>query len=55
MEEWSNNACFGYVILGAKALGYTDEQIKQLVRSIRFEFDMHTVEEAKEVYNKSPY
>lgn len=55
MEEWSNNACMGYAILAAKALGYSEEQIKQLVAAIYFEFDFKTVEEAKDVYNKSPY
>lgn len=55
MEEWSNNACLGYAIMGAKKLGYSEEQIKELVRAIYGEFDWKTVEEAKEVYNKSPY
>lgn len=55
MEEWSNNACLGYVILGAGKLGYTDEEISKLVRMIYSEFDFVSVEEAKEIYNKSPY
>jgi hypothetical protein len=53
--DWSNNACLGYAILGAQRLGYSEEQIKQLVRSINGQFDSKSVEEAKEVYNQSPY
>lgn len=34
MEEWSNNACLGYAIMGAKKLGYSEEEIKKLVRAI---------------------
>ena len=55
MEEWSNNACLGYAILGAKKLGYSEEQIEALVRAIYSGFDWVSIEEAKEVYSKSPY
>jgi alkylhydroperoxidase/carboxymuconolactone decarboxylase family protein YurZ len=34
MEQWSNNACLGYVIEGAKALGYTDKHIEELVKAV---------------------
>ena len=54
-SEWSNNACLGYVILGAKKLGYDDEQIQDLVRAMYVEFDMKTVDEAKDTYNQSSY
>lgn len=54
-NDWSNNASLGYTILGAKKLGYTDEQICQLVKAIYSEFDCKSVEEAKEVYNKSSF
>lgn len=53
--DWSNNACLGYAILGAKRLGYSDEQTKELVRAIYSEFDLKTVEEARTVYERSPY
>jgi hypothetical protein len=55
MEQWSNNACLGYVIEGAKALGYTDKHIEELVKAVRGQFDWTSVGEAAEVYNKSPY
>jgi len=53
--RWSNNACLGYAILGAKKLGYDDEQIRQLVGAIYREFDFKTVDEAKNIYNQSDY
>lgn len=53
--RWSNNACLGYAILGAKKLGYDDEEIQKLVRAIYGEFDMKSVDEAKDTYNKSSY
>lgn len=53
--RWSNNASLGYVILGAEKLGYSENQIQELVRAIYHEFDMKTVDEAKNKYNKSPY
>jgi len=53
--RWSNNASLGYAILGAKKLGYSEEQIGKLVRAIYSEFDWKSVDQAKEVYNESPY
>ncbi|MCZ8510860.1 DUF2239 family protein [Paenibacillus filicis] len=53
--SWSNNACLGYTILGAKRLGYSEEQTKELVRAIYGFFDCKTVEEARTVYEQSPY
>jgi len=53
--RWSNNACLGYAILGAQKLGYDEEQINKLVRSIYSEFDWKSVDQAKEIYNQSSY
>lgn len=52
---WSNDASLGYAILGAKKLGFDDEQIGDLVRAIYGEFDRKTVNEAKDIYEKSSY
>ena len=54
-SEWSNYACLGYAILGAKKLGYGDEQISKLVKAIYSEFDFKTVAEAEKVYTGSDY
>lgn len=53
--RWSNYAALGYTILACKDLGYTDEQIEDLVRGINRNFDMKTVDEAKKVYTDSSY
>lgn len=54
-EEWSNNACLGYVILGSRRLGYTEKQIDEIVRSTSREFDFKTIDEARVTYETSPY
>lgn len=53
--DWSNNACLGYAIFGAQALGFSEEQTKNLVRAIYREFDFKTIDEARKVYEQSPY
>lgn len=54
-EEWSNNACLGYLILGAKRLRYTDDQITRIVRATNGQFDFTTIDEARQAYESSPY
>lgn len=54
-DEWSNNACLGYAIKGARRLGLTDEQTRKLIRSIYSTFDDVSVDEAKRTYENSPY
>lgn len=54
-DEWDNYACLGYVIAGAKKIGYDDEEIRKLVRGIYEEFDSKSVAEANEIYRKSDY
>lgn len=46
-ETWSNSACCGYVLFAAKSLGYSKEQINELISSINDAFENHSVEEAK--------
>ena len=54
-SEWSNYACLGYAIAGAKKLGYDDEKINELVRAIYGEFDFKSVPEAEDIYRESDY
>lgn len=54
-SEWSNYACLGYAIAGAKKMGMNDEQIKELVRSIYGEFDLKSVPVAEDIYRDSDY
>lgn len=53
--RWNNNACLGYAILGAEKLGYSNDQIDNLVRAIYGEFDMKSVDDAQNTYNQSSY
>ncbi|WP_179090109.1 hypothetical protein MHI37_06910 [Paenibacillus sp. FSL H8-0548] len=55
MEIWTNNACLGYVIKAMRDAGKSDKEIQEMVNSVRGQFDWVSVEEAAEVYNKSPY
>lgn len=55
MEEWSNNACLGYVILAAKRLKLNEKETQEFVNSVKAQFDCHSLEYAKDVYCKSPY
>lgn len=54
-ENWSNNACLGYVIKAAKRMKFTEKQTQDLVNSVRAQFDVVSTEEAAGVYRKSPY
>ena len=53
MQQWSNNACYGYAILAAKRIGLTEQQISELIRAMGNCHDMKTIEEAKDVYCNS--
>lgn len=55
MELRSNQAILGYAILAAKKMGFSDEQIQELIINLNGEFDMITIEEAAEIYRRSPY
>jgi len=55
MEQWSNNACLGYVIKAMRDAGKKSAEIRDMVTAVRGQFDWVSVEEAKEIYNKSPY
>lgn len=54
-SEWSNQACLGYAIAGAKKLGYDDEKIDELIGAIYAEFDKKSVPEAEEIYRESDF
>lgn len=54
-EMWSNNACLGYAILGAREIALSESTIEELIGAIRSEFDFTSVYEAEKVYENSPY
>lgn len=51
MPEWSNDAALGYMLLAAEKIGLTEEQKRQLLGAMYFEFDLKTVEEAAIYYH----
>ncbi|WP_169744123.1 hypothetical protein [Paenibacillus wynnii] len=55
MDIWSNNACLGYIIAALERKGWSEDQIRQVVGAVYTEFDFKTVEEARQIYNKSFY
>lgn len=54
-SEWSNYACLGYAIAGAKKTGMTDDKINDLIKAIYGEFDIKSVPEAEDIYRESDY
>ena len=55
MQQWSNQSALGYAIMAAERLGWSEERIQQLVRSLHNRFDFKTLEEAAEYYRQSAY
>lgn len=55
MEMWSNQACLGYAIIAMRNKGLDEETIRKVVNAMRSEFDFTALEEAADVYRKSPY
>ncbi|WP_408976316.1 hypothetical protein [Paenibacillus jiagnxiensis] len=53
--DWSNEACLGYFILAARRLGYSRNEIIDLVRAIKGQFDEKTIDEASKAYERLPY
>ncbi len=46
-EQWSNESCLGYVQLAAINIGYTKENIIELIKAVENIFGNYSVEEAK--------
>ncbi len=51
-EQWSNDACLGYVQLAAINIGYPKENIIELLKALENTFGNYSVEEAKKRYLK---
>lgn len=54
-QAWSNQSAMGYAIMAADQIGWSDEQIHQLVKALHNRFDAVSLEQAAEHYRKSPY
>lgn len=54
-ERWSNDACRGYIIWAMENCDFSPEDIKRVVSELYYVFDMHSIEEAEQHYQNSPY
>lgn len=54
-DEWSNDACRGYVIMAMEDCGFSHEDIRRVVRQLHETFDFHTINEAEQKYYHGDY
>lgn len=54
-QQWSNGACRGYVIWAMENCDFSPDDIKRVVSELHYVFDMHSLEEAEQHYQNSPY
>ena len=54
-DEWSNDACRGYVIMAMHDCGFSHEDIRRVVRQLHEAFDFHTINEAEQKYYHGDY
>lgn len=52
MNEWSNEACKGYLIIAMRECGFADNQIKEVLEELDSTFDEITIEMAIKKYDK---
>ena len=54
-DEWSNDACRGYVIMAMEDCGFSKKDIRRVVGQLYEVFDLNSVEDAKQKIPSSPY
>lgn len=54
-NEWSNDACRGYVIMAMEDCGFSKKEIRRVVGQLYEVFDLNSVEDSKEKFYSSPY
>lgn len=54
-DEWSNDACRGYVIMAMEACGFLKEDIRRVSAQLHEVFEFNSVEDAKKKYRSSSY
>ncbi len=54
-QQWSNNACCGYVVMAMENCGFSEKDIVQVVSKLHELFDSETLEDVKTYYPKSTY
>ena len=48
-DEWSNDACRGYVIMAMQDCGFSSKDIQRVLTQLYEVFDFYTLEQAKQV------
>lgn len=51
-EIWSNNACAGYFLWAARAVGLSGQQIKDMLAAYEDAFETISVDEAAKIYER---
>jgi len=54
-QQWSNNACRGYIIWAMENCGFSPDDVQRVVSELHYVFNMKSVEEADRHYCASPY
>ena len=54
-DEWSNDACRGYVIYAMENCGFSPADIRRVVAELHEVFDIRGLEEAQQHFENSPY
>lgn len=49
---WSNDACYGYVIIAMRNAGYKEKDIDTMIRYLHSAFEEYLVEEAEKEWIK---
>lgn len=55
MEQWSNQACLGYMILAAQKARIEEDQIREITRKMHRVHDEVSIEEAAKFYRECEY
>ena len=50
-DEWSNDACRGYVIMAMEDCGFSKKDIRRVVGQLYEVFDLNSVEDAKQKFH----
>lgn len=54
-QQWSNNACCGYIIAAMENCEFSQEEIRRVVVMLRALFDLVPLEVAQQHYEQSQY
>ena len=54
-DEWSNDACRGYVIMAMQDCGFSSKDIQRDLTQLYEVFDFYKLEQAKQNYNSGNY